>query len=149
MADRQRKGSMVLLCLYAGLMLWLLFHREPGEGALYWELVRSRLNLRPFVTIVRFVRLMSSEKEHLVRLGVVNLVGNVVMFIPMGLLLPGAFPGLAKLWQAALVSGGVICAVEILQALLLVGSCDVDDLILNLVGVVIGYGLYRFANPKR
>lgn len=146
MADRQRKWNMVMLCLYGGLMLWLLFHREQGDGTLYWELVRSRLNLRPFVTICQFWRLLCSEKENLVRLGVVNLVGNVVMFIPLGLLLPGAFPGLARFWRTALAAAGVMCVVELLQALLLVGFCDVDDLILNLAGVTIGYGLYRFGN---
>ena len=35
------------------------------------------------------------------------------------------------------------CPVELLQMLLLVGTCDVDDLIQNLLGAALGYGLFR------
>lgn len=148
MADRRRKWDIVLLSLYAAVMLWLLFHREQGEGMLYWEQVSTRLNLVPFVTIRQFWRLLRSERAHLVRLGVVNLAGNVLMFIPLGFLLPGAFPGLKGFWRTLLAAGILICAVEILQMLLLVGFCDVDDLILNLIGSSIGYALRRVAGRK-
>lgn len=148
MTDRRRKGNIALLCLYGAVMLWLLFHREPGSGEFYWEQVGTRVNLIPFVTIRRFWRLLYSQHSHLVKLGVVNLVGNVAMFVPLGFLLPGSIPRLAGFWRTFLTAGLLICAVEILQMLLLVGSCDVDDLILNLAGVSIGYGMYRLANPK-
>lgn len=148
MTDRRRKWNIVLLCLYGAVMLWLLFHREPDGGEIYWEMVRSRLNLEPFSTIRRFWHLMYSQHSHLAKLGVVNLGGNVAMFVPLGFLLPGVFPRLAGFWKTFLAAGLLICAVEILQMLLLVGFCDVDDLILNLAGVSIGYGMYRLADPK-
>ena len=37
-----------------------------------------------------------------------------------------------------------VSCVEVLQVLFTVGICDVDDLLLNLLGASIGYGLYRF-----
>ena len=44
----------------------------------------------------------------------------------------------------------VISAVEAAQTLLLVGTCDIDDLILNTAGAAIGYGLYRcFSSVSR
>lgn len=148
MTDRRRKWNIVLLCLYGAMMLWLLFHREAGGGEFYWEQVSARLNLKPFVTIRQFWRLLRSAQPHLVSIGKVNLAGNIVMFVPLGFLLPGVFPGCKGFWRTFLAAGLFICAVEILQMLLLVGFCDVDDLILNLAGVSIGYGLYRFANPR-
>lgn len=148
MTDRRRKGNTVLLILYGAVMLWLLFHREPGNAEFYWEQVGTRLNLIPFATIRRFWRLLYSQHSHLAKLGVVNLGGNVAMFVPLGFLLPGASPRFAGFWRTFLAAGLLICAVEILQMLLLVGSCDVDDLILNLAGVAIGYGMYRWTNPK-
>ncbi len=149
MTDRRRKWDIALLCLYGAVMLWLLFHREPDSGGIYWELVRARVSLEPFVTIRRFWRLMFSEQAYLVRWGVANIVGNVVMFVPMGILFPMVFSGLRRFWKTFLVSGLVMTAVEILQMLLLVGFCDIDDLILNLAGVTLGYGLYRLANREK
>lgn len=148
MTDRRRKWDIVLLSLYAAVMLWLLFHREQGEGALYWEQVGARLNLEPLATIRLFWHLLRSDRGHLVRLGAVNLAGNVLMFVPLGFLLPGAFPGLRGFWRTFLAAGILICAVEILQMLFLVGFCDVDDLILNLTGSSIGYALRRIAERK-
>jgi len=137
---------MALLCLYGAVMLWLLFHREPYSGEIRWDQVGARLNLEPFVTVRRYWRLLHSQRPYLVRLGVVNLAGNVVMFIPLGSLLPEVFPGLRRFWKLFLTAGLMICAVEISQMLLLVGSCDVDDLILNLAGVTVGYVLYKISN---
>lgn len=65
------------------------------------------------------------------------LVGNVLMFIPMGVLLPLTFPQLSrkKLWLAAVT---VPLIIEIIQPI--VGrSFDVDDLICNFIGILIGY----------
>lgn len=65
------------------------------------------------------------------------LVGNVLMFVPMGVLLPLAFPRLSrnKLWLAAVIVPFII---EIIQPI--VGrSFDIDDLICNFIGILIGY----------
>ncbi len=93
--------------------------------------------------------MLHSQRPYLIRLGVVHLVGNVAMFVPLGFLLPGVFPKLRSFWRLCLTAGLLICTVEIFQMLLLVGSCDVDDLILNLVGVSMGYGLYRLGNREK
>lgn len=70
------------------------------------------------------------------------LVGNVLMFVPMGVLLPLAFPRLSrkKLWLAAVI---VPIIIEIIQPI--VGrSFDIDDLICNFIGILIGYLVAHF-----
>lgn len=144
MDAKMRKWNMMLFGIYCVLMLWLLFDR-PGyiDGIPYWEQLRPNLNLIPFRTLRLFSGLLDDHRPHLVRSAVVNLAGNVVMFIPLGLFLPLIFFRLRKLWKTLLSVALIISAVEIAQLFTLVGSCDVDDLILNLLGAAAGYGFYK------
>ena len=50
---------------------------------------------------------------------------------------------LRKLWRTLLTTGLIITLVELIQLFTLVGSCDIDDLILNLLGAAMGYGIYK------
>lgn len=143
---KQGKGraAVWLFALYAGVMLWLLFAREGGTiGADYWEQIQARINLEPFHTIRLFLRVLSGEPSaYYLQLAVVNLLGNVVMFIPMGFLLPMVWPSLGKWWRTWLVTLAIMLCVELTQLVSLRGSCDVDDLILNLAGAAVGYGCF-------
>ncbi len=74
------------------------------------------------------------------------------MFLPMGFCLPLTTEKLNRFWKVLLIVACTITLVEILQLLLRVGNCDIDDLILNCVGAAIGYGLLvlfrRYHNKK-
>ena len=78
----------------------------------------------------------------------VNLAGNVVMFIPLG-----AFAALfdgekASFWRCMARSAAIIISVELIQLVTMLGTCDIDDLILNMVGAAIGYGIYKLCKIK-
>lgn len=155
------------LCIcYGTLMLYLLFVRGRGPvGALsYWEQVANNYNLIPLHTISNYWDILTRPEYYIekfgavaiyrtqVRIAIVNLFGNVIMFIPLGLFLPLIWRRLRRLWKSFFVSVGVILLVELAQLLTLRGSCDIDDLILNLCGAVIGYALWRlryFLHSKR
>ncbi|MEQ2443500.1 VanZ family protein [Pseudoflavonifractor sp. CLA-AP-H29] len=69
------------------------------------------------------------------------LLGNAVMFLPLGF-----FPALLwrqpRWWRSVLAAGGASLFIEIIQ--IFVGrSSDINDLILNTLGGLAGYGLYR------
>ena len=144
MKNQRRKLNTALFCLYCAIMLWLLFDRSgPIEGVEYWEQVKMSLNLHPLRTVMRYLRLLSSSRPFLVRTAVINLLGNVIMFIPLGFFLPQVFPRLAKLRKTLLTTTAVITLVEALQLFTLLGSCDIDDLILNVISAALGYGLHK------
>ena len=131
---------------YCALMLWLLFDRPGYEpGIPYWEQAAEHLNLIPFRTLRLFGELLVSGVRSYIRMAVINLGGNVIMFIPLGFLLPRVFPHLTSLPRVLLVTAVLITAVEITQLFTLVGSCDIDDLILNIIGSAIGYGFHLIA----
>ena len=69
------------------------------------------------------------------------------MFVPLGFLLPRVFPKLHSLPLVLLTTAGIITVVEILQLLTLVGSCDIDDLILNVAGSGLGYWIHKLTKP--
>lgn len=141
---KRRKLNTALFCGYTALMLWLLFDRSGSiEGVEYWEQVRQSLNLVPFRTLSLFAELLTHSNPLLVRAAVVNLFGNIIMFIPLGFFLPRVFPKLGKLWRTLLVTVLSISLIEALQLFTLLGSCDIDDLILNLIGSAMGYGLHK------
>ena len=67
---------------------------------------------------------------------------NVIMLMPFGFLAPTLFRDKRKLWKTALAGALFSILIEGSQ-LLNYRSTDVDDVILNTLGAVIGYGIYR------
>ena len=142
---RNKKAFLILFLFYCAVMLWLLFDREAGSaGADYWEQVRQNLNLEPLRTIRLFLRALDREEYR--TLAIVNLFGNVGMFIPLGFFLPALWEGLRKWWRTWLAALGIMTVVELLQMFTLLGTCDVDDLILNVLGAAIGYVIFWIAS---
>lgn len=93
-------------------------------------------NFVPFTTIVP---LLSGRGNRLIAM--VNLLGNIIPFMPIGLL--GALVFRSMSWRKALVIGvatGLSC--EVMELVFRVGIFDVDDVILNAFGVLLGYGVF-------
>ena len=151
----------VLFCLYTLVMLWLLFDRDQGGSGLpYWDRVANNLNLRPFRTVGNYMDVLLRKEYYMEKWGaasiyayqarhaVINLLGNIVMFVPLGFLLPKVSPRQRKLWRCLLTTAMMIALVEMAQLFSLRGSCDVDDLILNVLGAAIGYCVYKIFHRK-
>ena len=135
-----RRLNLSVFLAYCALMLWLLFDR-PGHvpGVPYWDQVARQLNLIPFRTLLHFIGLLNSGVRAYIRMAVINLGGNIIMFIPLGFLLPRVFYRFSSLPRVLISTAILISAVEIIQLFTLVGTCDIDDVILNVIGAAIGY----------
>ncbi|MGM9520944.1 MAG: VanZ family protein [Oscillospiraceae bacterium] len=154
----RRKTNITILItisvIYAAVMLYLLFlqrlHVLAVQVRPYWESVRISVNFMPFRTIRQLAGIIkSSSNSYLVWFSIRNIVGNIVMFIPLGFLLPCLFARQRRFLMLLLtVVCGILC-VEIVQALTLLGSGDVDDLILNVFGAAMGYGFWSTPPVKR
>ena len=93
------------------------------------ELKLSRINLVPFQTI-RFYLFSGRVSD---TIAFQNIVGNIVAFMPIGVLIPLLRRDLSlkfTFFFSLALSG----AIEITQYLTGLGSCDIDDLILNVLG---------------
>ncbi|WP_422124463.1 VanZ family protein [Planococcus sp. X10-3] len=92
-------------------------------------------NFTPFKTI--FFYLFLAEINMNIR--VENLAGNIIGFIPFGFLLPFLFKDLLSFKKIILLTFCLSLGFEMLQLTFNLGSFDVDDLILNTLGGILGY----------
>lgn len=151
MTDTEKKKqrervTKVLFILYLLLVIRLLIFKYPFEelkaivdswekGVILEGLESANFTL--FKTIKMYIRyaykLNSFE----------NLVGNVAVFLPFGFFLPRIFKW-ANNWF--MVLGGAFffsLGIELFQLFSAFGAFDVDDLLLNSIGALLGYLLYK------
>lgn len=80
----------------------------------------------------------------------INVVGNIMAFFPMGFLVPIFADNLRKFWKTTLFCFGFSALAECLQFVTKTGCMDVDDLLLNTLGGIMGYFIYYcFFRRKR
>lgn len=133
--------TLIALAYLLGLIIVLLstsaLMRFNGEMQRSYD-----YNLIPFKTILDFIH---KATHHEINLDIVisNLIGNVIMFMPMAFFLPILFGNRNSYKRYFLISLGIIISVELMQLLLGTGSLDIDDVILNSLGVILGIMLYR------
>lgn len=73
---------------------------------------------------------------------------NVVAFVPVGILLGCAFRSMTW-WKVMLIGGVVSVLIETMQFFFKRGFSDVDDVMHNTVGCVIGFGIYKMVASVR
>ena len=105
----------------------------------YWPDITFRpelffLNLRPFVWVTETYEMGVTKMLE-------QLALNIGMFVPLGILLPMVFPRLRRFWRTALVVLLTTAAIETLQYFM-GRSADIDDVIMNFAGGVLGYALF-------
>ena len=132
------------LLLFATLTLFdPLWGRNGGfviwNKELFEMYVQNSLNLVPFKTVLQYFYRGTVSQF------IVNIVGNLVCLMPLGILLPLNFEKQRKTGIFLMTCVLTVSAVEILQFVTLSGSCDVDDLILNVGGAFL---IYLFTKNK-
>lgn len=142
MSEKQHEGRKQALCaavlaVYLVILVYLLFFAESYGRTSCNEM---RYNFTPFREITRYL-------THIDRIGpwlvFINVFGNVLIFVPFGYLVSFFFRKRRMVTlKAFLVSCVFSCVIEVTQLLTRVGSCDVDDIILNSVGGLLGSLLY-------
>lgn len=136
------KREAVLLLMYINLAViirFVLFPRDLVDGHIQplvfdtAEAFPLRINLVPLVYLLDYDN---------VRDIIWNVAGNAVMFIPSGILLPLVYRQLNSVWKTAAAGFFISLCTEILQLPFPARATDIDDLILNMLGILIGYGIY-------
>ena len=93
----------------------------------------------PRVNLIPMVNLLDYE---IFREMLINVIGNTTMFIPLGIVWPSVFRKLDTHGKVIGAGVGFSLCIEILQLPFYDRVSDVDDLILNSLGFLIGYGIY-------
>lgn len=144
---REAKLILVYICLVViARMVYFPMHLVDGRiGSLYLDLN----NIFPlWINLVPIVHLFDEYDGWLI-----NIIGNVTMFIPVGLVWPVCFKELDTLKKTVLMGALFPVIIEITQIPFSSRCSDVDDIILNTTGIFIGalihFGVKRLKAPVK
>jgi len=128
---------LVFLVYLAAFIYFVFFAEEKGRTNDVHEFC---YNLKPLQEIRRYIEYRAMIGIPVV---IINLVGNIVAFVPFGFLVPMISPKERRTGMIFLLSLELSLVIEVIQLFTYVGSFDVDDLILNTLGGLIGYWGYK------
>ena len=103
---------------------------------LVFDLARAfppRINLMPIVYLLDY-----PERRE----AILNFVGNTAMFVPLGIVWPSVFKQLDAHGKVIAAGVGYSLLIELVQLPFFDRVSDIDDLILNSLGFLLGYGIY-------
>lgn len=124
-AEFKKDILLFLIVLYAAVLLKLaFFSREPGS--------------RTDVSLVLFETWGSTIRAHSF------FIENILMFIPFGILIPAAFPAFRRIPLCTLAGFSCSLFLEFIQLTTGRGFCQLDDLVTNTAGALLGVLLFRF-----
>ena len=140
-----QKTCWVIFIFYLiGITYYTIFAESLGRGPSTES--EARYNLILFNEIRRFW----VYREQLgFRAFFLNVVGNVLAFVPCGFLLPAISRRCRWIYGSAAVGLMISFIIECTQLIFRVGSFDVDDLMLNTLGVIVGFFINRFIQRYR
>lgn len=135
----------LMVCYFAGIiaLVWvpdwfwsILYGRyDPGVGL---GGIRGSFNFVP--SIYRYLRGELTGGSWIRTM----ILGNILMFVPLGIMLPLLLKK-NRIYDTMKISLMIVLVVEIVQPF--VGrSFDVDDIIYNALGVLVGFVLYKIVN---
>ena len=130
--DFLKKLYKILIPFYTLFLLDLMLF---GFGRSQYEI--NIVRLIPMFSTVGFVM-----QTILWKTIIINIFGNILIFVPFGFL-GIVFPKLNQFWILILDFLFAIIILESFQYFTRLGVFDIDDVILNTVGVAIGFWIYR------
>ncbi|MEG1809401.1 MAG: VanZ family protein, partial [Oscillospiraceae bacterium] len=143
-----RRSFLVFFVIYILLLLtFTLFDDGFGRneknffiltGDPFIQSVKESVNLVPFKTIKLYLRNIARDR---ITVGdfAINMLGNLAALAPMGFFLPLLFKKQRHWYAVAFTTSLVVAMIELLQLVFQKGSCDIDDLLLNVAGAVAAY----------
>lgn len=116
--------SCILFIIYIEiLMQTAFFSREPGS--------RQQIDLNLFGTWGQ------TAIAH------AYFIENIIMFIPFGLLAPMVFERMRKVRFCVFIGFLCSCGIELSQLITQRGYCQLDDVVTNTVGMLVGWGIWK------
>ncbi|AIF42838.1 VanZ family protein [Virgibacillus sp. SK37] len=118
-----------------------------NRGYLYTDLtlleyMKTSSNFVPFKTINTYLTAIVDNSMNR-NIPIKNLVGNLFMFLPMGIYLPFFIRKITGLGRFILSMIVLLFFIEVIQLVTRRGSFDIDDFILNIIGALIGFAIWR------
>lgn len=155
------KGAWILFGLYSFIALYkLIFERiivriadyyrlgEPFNRFFfstqntkgYFEHLQLNSNIIPFKNTFDYLRGSIIANTDVI---INNTLGNILVFLPLGLFLPLLFKKYSKFTKTVAAAALMSFAIEVIQITMRLGQFDIDDVILNTLGAGVGFLFYK------
>ena len=129
--------SRILFVVYLAFLAYVLFGMNVRNETF------GEFNVVPFKSIRMFFEYYFVYREFSFRYWFFNVFGNILLFVPFGFLLCPAAQDRLRL-PLVLLCGLLLAFVgELIQYATHTGEMDIDDILLNMAGVFIGWALFR------
>ena len=138
--NRLKLISKILFILYMCAVFYVMFLADSFNRTTVTT--NYRYNLKLFVEIERFRAVWNVHGPYI---ALINLLGNVACFVPFGFFVPFHSKGYRNIIVVTCLTFIFSLFIELTQLILKIGVFDVDDLLLNTIGGIIGYIGYAIA----
>lgn len=139
-------GLVISFTFYVFILTILLFFGGRSNGWMavltFLEYMKYSSNFVPFKTISTYINAIFSGNMNL-DIPLKNLFGNLLMFLPMGIYLPYFIKRLKRISSFSVTFMIILLVIKITQSISRRGSFDIDDFILNTIGALIGFGVWK------
>ena len=140
----KREAFLLLMYINLAVLIRFVFYPFFTVNGQVQPLILNVSSIQPLrVNLIQFVNILDYDIK---REATINIIGNISMFIPTGIIMPFLYKRLDCFWKVLLAGAGLSFAIEMIQLLFPGSVTDIDDLILNTAGVAIGYGIYKLVN---
>ena len=138
-----------LYCLFVFAVLFIGRRGSQPQFGSFELYMRDCFNVVPFANIAEYFSYIMNGGYVIRNWAIKNMLGNLLLFYPMGIFLPCLFSVMRTLRSNIRISFFAILSVETVQMLLRIGSFDVDDIILNMAGWILGSLTLRIPPIRR
>ena len=129
----------VISLIYYLILIYILFFHSLRI------ITYNNINLIPFTTIIRYCKYYNIFTF---KFWFLNIFGNIILFIPFGILTPLIRNKPTSIYKMIFITFLVCFTVEFCQNFFKVGQFDIDDIMLNTLGSIIGYLFLNFFKKK-
>ena len=136
----KREALLLLMYINLAVLIRFIFYPFFTVNGEVQPLIINMSSLQPLR--VNFIPLVNILDYDIKREAAINIIGNISMFIPTGVIMPILYKRLDCFWKVLLAGAGLSFVIEVIQLLFPGSVTDIDDLILNTLGVAVGYGIY-------
>lgn len=153
MKSKKRKSIfLILFTIYMFLLVKVILFKYPRP--MIREILKSsrlaalsfRIGHSNFIAFKSIFRFLFKSKN--IRISIKNLLGNIIAFMPFGFLLPILSDRMKKIKSMLVASFILSLSFEVIQLVTGLGEFDVDDILLNILGGLLGYLLYSIFCSK-
>lgn len=135
-----KKVFKVTWVIYILIVVWHLLINSTRLHFSYGINGYKSLNMVPFKQIGEYI---INYNNYNFDIWFMNLFGNVILFIPFGFMLPLIHNKGKNIKSNIIFSFMFSLIIELMQYIFSIGVFDIDDIILNLCGSLIGFGIYK------